>query len=92
MINLSQYNQIYDLVRILRHSSVHTDMKCVYFIHGDGIKARYLWSENVKEKMAKSLLKHHCFYPMLLMQTTKTVDCLKIKAILHHLCWFGLVF
>ena len=36
-------------------------------------------------KMAKGLLKHQCYCPMLLMQTTKTAVCLQTKAIFHHL-------
>ena len=40
-------------------------------------------------KMAKSLLKHHCYCPMLLMWTTKTAVCLQTKAIFHHL--YGLL-
>ena len=39
-------------------------------------------------KMAKSLLKHHCYCPMLLMWTTKTVVCLGTKVIFHHLNGF----
>ena len=35
-------------------------------------------------KMAKSLLKHCCYCPVLLMQTTKTDVCLQTKAIFHH--------
>ena len=35
-------------------------------------------------KMAKTLLKHHCYCPMLLMRTTKTAVCLQTKAIFHH--------
>ena len=35
--------------------------------------------------MAKSLLKHHCYCPMLLMRTTKTAVCLQTKAVFHHL-------
>ena len=38
--------------------------------------------------MAKSLLKHHCYCPMLLMRTTKTAVCLQTKAIFHHLYGF----
>ena len=43
-------------------------------------------------KMGKSLLKHHCYCPMLLMRTTKTPVCLQTKAIFHHLYEFYLVF
>ena len=39
-------------------------------------------------KMAKVLLKHNCFCPMLLMRTTKTAVCLQTKAFFHHLCGF----
>ena len=35
-------------------------------------------------KMAKSLLKHHCYCPKLLMQTTKTAVCLQTNAFFHH--------
>ena len=35
-------------------------------------------------KMAKSLLKYHCYCPVLLMQTTKIAVCLQIKAIFHQ--------
>ena len=44
----------------------------------------YVVKYNVR-KMAKSLLKHHCYCPMLLMRTTKTDVCLQTKAIFHHL-------
>ena len=33
----------------------------------------------------KTSYKHHCYYPMLLMRTTKTAVCLQTKAIFHHL-------
>ena len=36
----------------------------------------------------KSLSKHHCYCPILLMQTTKTAVCLQTKAIYHHLYGF----
>ena len=39
-------------------------------------------------KMAKSLLKHHCYCRLLLMWTTKTAVCLQTKAIFHHLYGF----
>ena len=42
--------------------------------------------------MPTSLLKQHCYCPMLLMQTTKTAVCLQTKAIFHHLYGFYLVF
>ena len=35
-----------------------------------------------------SLLKQHCYFPMLLMQTTKTAVCLQTKAIFQHLSGF----
>ena len=35
-------------------------------------------------KMAKSLLKRHCYCPVLLMQTTKTAGCLQTRAICYH--------
>ena len=38
--------------------------------------------------MAKSLLKHHCYCPMLLMRTTKTAVRLQTKGIFHHLYRF----
>ena len=43
-------------------------------------------------KMAKDLLKHLCYCPILLMRTTKTALCLQTKAIFHHLYGFELVF
>ena len=42
-------------------------------------------------RMVKSLFKHHCYCPMLLMQTTKTVVCLQTKAICYQLYEFKLV-
>ena len=39
-------------------------------------------------KMAKSLLKHHCYCPMLLMRTTKTAVCYQTKAIFYYLYGF----
>ena len=42
--------------------------------------------------MAKGLLKHHCYSPMLSVQTTKAAVCLQIKAIFHLLYVFKLVF
>ena len=33
------------------------------------------------KKMAKCLLKHHCYCPMLLMRTIKTAVCLQTKSI-----------
>ena len=41
---------------------------------------RYMVKYKVR-KMAKSLLKLHCYCPMLLVQTTKTTLCLQTKAI-----------
>ena len=38
--------------------------------------------------LAKSLLKQHCYCPMLLMQTTKTAVCLQTKGVFHHLYGF----
>ena len=38
--------------------------------------------------MPASLLKQHCYCPMLLMRTTKTAGCLQTKAIFHHLYGF----
>ena len=35
----------------------------------------------LSEKMPTSLLKQHCYCPMLLMRTIKTAVCLQIKAI-----------
>ena len=52
---------------------------------------RYVVKYKVK-KMAKSLLKHHCYCPMLLMWTTKTAVYLQTKAIFPHLYGFILVF
>ena len=46
----------------------------------------------LNEKMHTSLLKQHCYCPMLLMQTTITSVCLQTKAIFHHLYGFLLVF
>ena len=43
-------------------------------------------------KKAKSLLKLHCYCPILLMLTTKTVVCLQTKAIFHHVYGVYLVF
>ena len=40
----------------------------------------------------RSLSKHYCYCPMLLMRTTKTAVCLQTKAIFHHLYGFSLVF
>ena len=34
-------------------------------------------------KIAKTLLKQHCYCPMLLMRTTKTAVCLQNKVIFH---------
>ena len=48
---------------------------------------RYVVKYKVR-KMAKSLLKHHCYCPKLLMRTTKTGVCLQTKAFLYHICWF----
>ena len=42
-------------------------------------------------KMAKSLLKHHCYCLMLLMWNTKTAVCLQTNAVFHHLYVFSLV-
>ena len=36
-------------------------------------------------KMAKSLLGHHCYCPMLLMWTTETGVCLQTKVVFHHI-------
>ena len=41
---------------------------------------RYVVKYKVR-KMTKSLLKHHCYCPMLLMRTTKTAVCLQTQAI-----------
>ena len=48
---------------------------------------RYVVKYDIRT-MAKSLLKHHCYCPMLLMRTTKTAVCLQTKAIFHHLYGF----
>ena len=37
------------------------------------------------QKVAKGLLKQHCYCPMLLMWTTKTAICLQTNTIFHHL-------
>ena len=42
-------------------------------------------------KMTKSLLRHHCYCPMLLMRTTKTSVCLQTNAIFQHHSGFELV-
>ena len=42
-------------------------------------------------KIATSVLKQHCYYSKLLMQT-KTAVCLQTKAIFHHPYGFLLVF
>ena len=46
----------------------------------------------IVRNMPTSLLKLHCYCPMLLMRTTKTAVCLQTKAIFHHLYVFELVF
>ena len=43
-------------------------------------------------EMVGSLLKHHCYCPMLLMWTTKTAVCLQTKAIFRYLYEFELMF
>ena len=48
---------------------------------------RYVVKYQVIE-MLTSLLKQHCYCPMLLMRTTKTAVCLQTKAIFHHLYGF----
>ena len=40
---------------------------------------RYVVKYKVRT-IAKSLLKHYCHFPMLLMRTTKTAVCLQTKA------------
>ena len=45
------------------------------------VRPTELCSKVKVRKMAKSLLKHHCYCPMLLMWTTKTAICLQTKAI-----------
>ena len=44
----------------------------------------YVVKYTVRE-IAKSLLKHHCYCPKLLMRTTKTAVCIQTKDIFHHL-------
>ena len=48
---------------------------------------RYVIKYIVRE-MSKSLLKYHCYCPMVLMRTTKTGVYLQPKAIFHHLYGF----
>ena len=43
---------------------------------------------NTQHSGQMSLLKQHCYCPMLLMRTTKTAVCLQTKAILHQLYGF----
>ena len=78
-------------------------MHCVVVIRGKVFQAeskqskkitsqlRYVVNYKVR-KMAKSLLKYHCYCPMLLMRTTKTYVRLQTKAISRHLYGFSLVF
>ena len=42
----------------------------------------------LSEKKPTSLLKQHCYCPMLLMRTTKTAVCLQTKAISLYLYGF----
>ena len=52
------------------------------------IQLRYVVKYKVR-KMAKSLLKHHFYCPMLLMWTTKTAVCLQTKATFDQLYGFN---
>ena len=45
---------------------------------------RYVVKYKVR-KIAKSMLKHHCYCLMFLMETTKTAVCLQTMAICHQL-------
>ena len=52
------------------------------------IRLTEVYCKVLSEKNAKSLLKQHCYCPMLLMRTTKTAVCLQTRAIFHHLYGF----
>ena len=47
------------------------------------------WKNN---RNTTSVLKYHCYCPILLMRTTKTAVCLQTKAICHNLNGVELVF
>ena len=69
-------------------------MKCVKIFKTEKVKEIQLvrltevCGEVPSEKMPTSLLKQHCYCPMLLMWTTKTAVCLQTKAIFHYIYGF----
>ena len=66
----------------------HSGHRGQHFSHEKTIKVHLVGPNEICGKykvrtMAKSLLKHHCYCPIIMMRSTKTAFCLQTMTIFH---------